>query len=162
LPYTNCRVGNPILCSDGRQRIQIKYEDGRYSVMSYPKYLMECFLGRKFNVDETVDHIDCNPLNNDLVNLRVISQSKHAKLDCKRLKLQVFICPLCCKQFSLVGKQLHKAIANRKQGKAGPFCSRRCAGIYSTNLQYKRQEKLEAALIEPIYITLKSSSCGDV
>lgn len=60
--------------------------DGRWIVIvngvtvSYPKYLMEQHLGRKLSVFETVDHIDKNPNNNNMSNLRVISHSLNACL----------------------------------------------------------------------------------
>ncbi len=157
MPYDRCKVGNPILSKDGRQRIQITYPDGRRSVMSYPKYLMECYLGRRLDPNETVDHIDYNPLNNEISNLQVLTRAEHTKLDNRRLKSQHFVCPICGKKFTLTGQKLHNAITNRKQGKTGPFCTRSCAGKYGANIQNGRQPALKVIPITPSYTTLKLS-----
>ena len=36
----------PILGSDGRLRIYLKFEDGSHKGMSFPKFVMENYLGR--------------------------------------------------------------------------------------------------------------------
>lgn len=42
--------------------------------------IVEEILQRKLNENEVVHHLDCNPLNNDISNLVVLSRSDHAKL----------------------------------------------------------------------------------
>ena len=63
--------------------------------MSYPKYIMETYLGRKLEQFETVDHIDKYPLNNAISNLRVLRRSEHSKIDVIRVRPVDFICPVC-------------------------------------------------------------------
>ena len=46
-----------------------------------------------------------------------------------------FICPTCKKEFELEGRKLKDATQNQKRGKAGPFCSKRCAGLYGKMIQ---------------------------
>jgi endogenous inhibitor of DNA gyrase (YacG/DUF329 family) len=43
---------------------------------------------------------------------------------------QTFVCPICQKEFILEGRKLKDAKQNQKRGKAGPFCSKKCAGVY--------------------------------
>ncbi len=116
---------------------------------------MERYLDRYLADNETIDHIDCNPLNNDIKNLRILNRSDHAKLDVKRVKSQSFICPVCQKEFTLSGKKLHNCIQNRKKGKQGPFCSKSCAGKYGTNIQHKKFKKLPVLKCVPEYTTNK-------
>jgi hypothetical protein len=48
-------------------------------------------LGRKLNSNEVVHHLDCNPKNNDITNLIVISRGKHASLHCYLNKQRAII-----------------------------------------------------------------------
>ena len=41
-------------------------------------------------------------------------------------------------------KEPHDLRGNSKQGKAGPFCGKSCAGKYGTEIQNKRMKKLTA------------------
>lgn len=52
-------------------------------------------------------------------------------------KTQKFICPLCKKEFELEGRKLKDALQNQKKGKAGPFCSKQCAGKYGKLVQMR-------------------------
>ena len=54
----------------------------------------------------------------------------------------------------MVGKKLHDAIQYRKQGKAGPFCSKSCAGKYGKSIQLGA-EKLPVEELIPTYTTNK-------
>jgi transcription elongation factor Elf1 len=133
--YDGCIVGHPIICKDGRYRIFVKHTDGSKTVMSYPKYLIEVHLGRYLTDDETVDHIDVNPLNNDISNLRVMTRACHSSIHSVRLTPTQFVCPICNKEFVLEGARLSYCIQNRNRGKAGPFCSKSCAGKYGAYVQ---------------------------
>jgi hypothetical protein len=124
----------PYKNSEGRYFIIIIFDNGKRRTVSYPKYIMEQYLGRELDPDkETIDHIDGDFTNNNLSNLRIINRSDHAKNDVKRVKLGNYICPQCNKQFKAKCKDVDH---NRKNGKAGPFCSRSCAGKYSANIQW--------------------------
>jgi hypothetical protein len=52
--------------------------------------------------------------------------------------------------FELSGRKLNDAVANRRKGKAGPYCSRSCAGIASCNPNRKMKNigKVEYCRIE--------------
>jgi hypothetical protein len=154
--YENCKIYGPYVSKkDNRLRINIIDSNGKRSTISYPKYLMEKHLNRHLTTDETVDHIDCNVQNNEISNLRILSRSEHAFIDAIRLKSQNFKCPMCNRSFSLDGKKLHDAISNSIKNKAGPFCSKSCAGKYGKNVQLGLQ-RLEVNTITPSYTTLKS------
>lgn len=47
---------------------------------------MECHLKRHLDDNETIDHIDGDPLNNDLNNLRVLNRQEHCYNDAYRNK----------------------------------------------------------------------------
>ena len=52
---------------DNRLRCILVFSDKTTKTISYPKYLMEIHLNRYLLENETVDHIDGNPLNNTIV-----------------------------------------------------------------------------------------------
>ena len=154
--YEDCKIYGPYISKqDKRLRIVVVDKTGKKTTVSYPKYLMESYLGRYLTEDETVDHIDCNVQNNEIFNLRVLSRSEHASVDAKRYTTQSFECPMCKGNFSLDGRKLHDAITNRQRNKAGPFCSRVCAGRYGRGIQLG-ENSLEVQTIVPSYTTLKA------
>lgn len=71
--------------------------------------------------------------NNNLDNLKIKLKSLHRKLDAKRLVPETFICPVCNNTFTLEGNKLRNHHRSREQGKSGPYCDKRCAGIDSHN-----------------------------
>lgn len=98
--------------------------------ISYPKYLMEVHLGERLKSNETVHHIDKDPLNNDLSNLTIIDRSEHASQDSIKYEPKKYTCPVCLEKFELTGKQQSEIVRQRNQGKSktGPYCSRSCRG----------------------------------
>ena len=121
------KVYGPYFRKDGRQHVII-YENGKRTTISYPKYLLEQKIGRKLFSDETCDHIDGDFGNNSLENLQVLSRAdnirKHAAL--KPEAFGVFTCPLCNCSFT---REMRYVKHNLKQGKSGPYCSRKCARV---------------------------------
>lgn len=51
--------------------------------VSYAKWLMEKELGRKLESNEVIYHIDGDPINNELSNLKVITRAELAKINGK-------------------------------------------------------------------------------
>lgn len=100
---------------------------------------MELHLNRYLDKDETVDHLDCNFLNNELSNFRVIKRSKHSREDVLRNVNTIVSCIWCNKDFIIPGNKNH--YRNRK-GKSSGFCSRSCSGKYGTEVQNKRIVKI--------------------
>ena len=70
--YENYKIYWPYLAKDGRLRIIGVDKNGEKHTISYPKYLLEKHLGRYLERDEQIDHIDGDPLNNELNNLQIL------------------------------------------------------------------------------------------
>lgn len=144
------RVYGPYTRKDGRKHV-ILYENGVRTTMSYPKYLMEQYLGRNLQPWETVDHIDEDFTNDSLDNLQILSvqanidKSRNARGVCK--EYITFICIGCGQEGTQEARNVRH---NRKLGKAGPFCSRSCAGKYSQRRGMPTAEQTD----------LKSVGCG--
>ena len=130
------KVYGPYTRKDGRQHV-VLYDGRTKKTVSYGKWLLESHLGRKFTADETCDHIDGDFTNNDLSNLQVLSRrdnilkynEEHPGEEAK------YTCPQCGTDFM---RRIYKVRGNRKQGKAGPFCSKSCAGKYGADIQNGR------------------------
>lgn len=125
------KIYGPYTRKDGRQHI-IKYENGKKTTQSYPRYLMEKHLGRILLDNEEVDHIDNDFTNNDISNLQILNKKdniiKEMSRPHRKQKLYEGICEICNNSFT---KELRYVISNKKQGKDGPFCSRSCAGKHN-------------------------------
>lgn len=136
------KVFGPYTRKDGRQHVILQDVPGGYlETVSYPKYLVEQRLGRKLDPDkETIDHIDGNWMNNDPTNLRIIPRVQHASEDVIRVKRIELPCVGCGIKVVRTPSDVR---ARAKRGKAGPFCSRSCAGKYGTTIQ-NGGEKLSA------------------
>lgn len=107
--------------SDGTKRSVLEHRE-----------VMEAHLGRKLESWECVHHRDGNRANNALGNLEVISRGDHAREHARSEELVVFACPECGGQGT---KPARVVRSNRKQGKAGPFCSKSCSGKWSRRRQ---------------------------
>ena len=102
---------------------------------------MELQLGRKLDPDlETVDHIDSDFDNNDISNLRIMPRDEHSADDTRRVKNIKFDCAWCDNEFERSPRLIRD---KAKKNKAGPFCSRSCAGKYSRMLQLKLIDKIK-------------------
>ena len=144
------KVYGPYSTKDGRQIITIVENNGKRRMKSYPKYLMEQILGRELDPDlENIHHKDGNFLNNDPSNLEIIDRVKHSSNHALRVVIKShFKCPMCNKEFTISSKQVHGHIYNRSIGKAGPFCSKHCAGLYGKAIQNGRMTKLKVDKID--------------
>ena len=119
------KVYGPYKRKDGREHV-IHYDGVTRRTQSYPRYLMEQYLGRELEDWEQVDHINDDPTDNRLENLQILSGPDNVRKSVKGEEIGTFICPTCLNEFELVMRQYR---ANQlKQGKSGPFCSKSCAG----------------------------------
>jgi hypothetical protein len=136
------KVHGPYKRKDGRQIVIVIENNGKRRTVSYPKWLMELQIGRKLDPNlETVDHIDSNFENNDLSNLRIVPRDEHSADDTRRVKKVKFTCAWCDKEFERSPRLVRD---KAKKNKAGPFCSRACAGKYSRMLQLKLVDKFDS------------------
>lgn len=118
-------VYGPYKRRDGRQ-IVIHYEEGRKHTQSYPRYIMEQYLGRKLEKWEHVDHVNNDPTDDRIENFQLLTQKENNQKAASPIEIYRFMCPECG---SWTEKEARRVRHNRKQGKAGPYCSRRCAGM---------------------------------
>jgi hypothetical protein len=138
----------PYKGNDGRLRLVLVFKDKTKKSISYPKYLMEKHLNRYLSENETVDHIDGNPLNNDLSNLRILDRVEHCKNDVVRNKDVITTCAYCGKEFTISGSSIYNR--NRKdRNSSGYFCSRECSGKYGSEIQNQKREVKPVEKIEP-------------
>ena len=123
-------------CKDGRMRVYIK---GSQKVISYPKYVMEKYLGRKLKDNEQVHHKDGNPLNNDIDNLEVLTFEEHLNVHAdenRKYYDKIMVCPWCKKEFIWTAKQQSYFHRNKNKNRSTkPFCSKSCAGKYGREIQ---------------------------
>jgi hypothetical protein len=136
------KIFGPYKRKDGRKIVIVVENNGKRRTVSYPKWLVELQLGRRLDPNlETVDHIDSDVENNDINNLRIVPRDQHSADDTRRVKPIKFECAWCDKEFTRSPRLIRD---KAKKGKAGPFCSRTCAGKYSRQLQLKLIEKLDS------------------
>lgn len=142
IPYSTHKIYGPyIRKSDNRKYVVVQNFQGRkaYTVM-YARYLKEISIGRYLASDEQVHHIDGNLSNDVLENLQVMKQDDHAKLHNSKYPTQsVLTCVYCLNRFRATNVQMRHLKQNRRRGHFGPMCSKRCVGLYGTELQSRNR-----------------------
>jgi endogenous inhibitor of DNA gyrase (YacG/DUF329 family) len=129
-------------------------KDNRYRAMnkrthetvSYPRLIMENYLERYLNKNEDVHHKDGDKTNNNINNLEIVNHNKHVS-DHNYAKSKIYYdeirrCPVCNVWFQWTDKQQKNFYRNKNRKKSRyrtqsdePFCSKKCAGIYSRRVQ---------------------------
>ena len=145
------KKNGPYQGKDSRLRLILTYNDSHKQTISYPRYVMENYLGRYLSSTEQIDHIDGNPLNNDISNLQILPIKVHQQLDANRNKDAIAVCKYCGKEFLIEGKTLSNR--NRKdRHQSGYFCSRRCSGKYGVEIQLGlRNHRKEDKIVSETY-----------
>jgi hypothetical protein len=86
---------------------------------------MEQHLGRELESWEHIDHINDDCTDDRIENLQILSQAENSRKSAKGEELIEIICLRCGKSAI---KKARYVRHNKNQGKAGPYCSRHCAG----------------------------------
>lgn len=148
--YENVKIYGPYESKkDKRLRVVAVSLNGNRKTISYPKYLIEIHLNRYLAENETVHHIDGNPLNNDLSNLIILDRKEHSILDAKRRLDEILVCQWCKQKFLVKGRLLYSR--QRKDKNANSFCSKSCSGKYGKSIQ-SGNKKLDKVYIQERYI----------
>lgn len=100
--------------------------------------LMEKKLGRKLKKTEVVHHKDEKPDHNAVSNFELKTRRTHAQAHAKGVEMLKFDCPVCGRAAEKVARFVRH---NRKQGKPGPFCSRKCAGKWISKQSVRVMER---------------------
>lgn len=117
-PYTN---------REGRKFVIHIEPDGRRRTQSYPRYLIEQFLGRELESWETVDHINEDFTDDRIENYQLLTRAENVSKSMRlRRPAEVyeFACPVCSEWTRKPARIVRK---NRKAGCSGPYCGKRCA-----------------------------------
>lgn len=136
--YEDYKVYGPYTRKDGREHlVLIKHDDENHIIdrktVSYPKYLVEVYLNRYLESDETVDHIDGNFLNNEYSNLRVVTRSEHCRSHTSSRPEVIKKCVICGKEF--------RTTDNRRITCGSPRCRGKCSHVdgYNMGNSFKRE-----------------------
>lgn len=131
--FSNCVIYGPYVRKDGRMHVIIcdKLTNKR-TTMSYPKYLYQIYHGIELDSSDTIDHLDRDFRNNNISNLVVRKQSDHSSIDALRVSLVKLECKWCGCSFE---RRANVQDYNSKLLKAGPFCTKSCAGKYGKSVQ---------------------------
>ena len=125
--YDGKKVYGPYTRKDGRQVVILKTPGSKkdHQTVSYPKYLVEMYIGRYLTDSETVDHIDGDFTNNSLDNLRIVERSEHCKSHNLHKESHIKQCVICGKEFTTTN--------NKRIICDSPSCAGKCAHIDGHN-----------------------------
>ena len=132
----------------------------KYGYVLYHRIVMENHLGRVLTADEVVHHIDGDKFNNDISNLRLMSNDEHVKLhsSSRGRKFVILKCPECGKVFELD----HRNSFLSKKTPA-TFCSRSCSGKFnykkSSNGLTPEMESAMAGNLIKVFVKYTDQDC---
>ena len=149
-------VTGPYLRKDGRKHLCLRSTISKKKrTLSYPKALIEIHIGRCLVGNETVDHKDEDFTNNNIDNLRILSRSDNSKRSAKNRNIVYGVCPMCKSTFELSVNQINQQTRKSDdRNKAGPFCGRKCSGLYGASVGHNKIDKIGRNLVNVEYYKL--------
>lgn len=120
---------------DNRKVVVLRLADGKLTTKSYARYLYEKEHGEIGDINLTVDHKDEDVTNDVMPNFDLLTRAENIQKSAMTA-MWSGNCPVCNTAFT---KPLRFVKGNWKKGKAGPFCSRQCAGIRNKEIQLDKQ-----------------------
>jgi hypothetical protein len=128
IPYFGYTIYGPYTAKDNRQRIVIRRNLKNITV-SYPKFLMECKLGRLLRPNEEIDHINENTLDNRLSNLQILTKKQNRQKEIlSRFGPKIKVNCINCNKVIFASKS--QFWGKRK------FCSHKCVTKFYAANQY--------------------------
>lgn len=119
---------------DKRKIVVLRLADGKLTTKSYARFLYEQKNG-KISSDLVVDHIDEDQTRDEYDNFQLLTREENTRKSLAgKAEIREFVCPMCWTKFNKFMRDVRWN--QHKRNKAGPFCSKSCAGRYGTNKQY--------------------------
>lgn len=115
-----------------------KHEDGSRRSVWVHREMMEHHLGRQLTDDEVVHHKNEQPSDNRIENFEIKTRADHTRDHQPPAELLEIICPQCGSTAFVEAARIRHN--QGKQLKAGPFCSKSCAG------KWTRQRQIDAGM----------------
>ena len=139
--------------NDKRTRLVIKNADGKITSKSYPRVIMESYLGRLLLPDEDVHHIDGDVTNNSIENLQIIKHGEHQRQHSQKFFDKTVMCQVCGNKFIWTSKRQQRYYADLKRNKPRIIsCSISCSCYYGRMKQLNNIEeinRINKMLVQP-------------
>ena len=124
----------------GRVFFKDTYPGGKRVTMYLARELVEMHIGRFLVHGECVHHCNGDQSDDRIENLEIKSRGEHTRGHRPSPEKIAIVCPECGRTAVLLARQVRHS---RSQGKAGPFCGKRCAGKYGARLTPKTRKRGE-------------------
>jgi HNH endonuclease len=109
------------------------FDDGTRKSVLVHREMMEQHLGRELHKDEVVHHKSEIPYDNRIDNFELKTRGDHTRDHAVPAETIDIICPECGEHANLLSSHVKRNQVKLK--KAGPFCSKTCAGRWSRRMQ---------------------------
>lgn len=129
-PYNlDWRYGYIVTNTENRKTLILYNSHVDRSSTQYARYLLAVKLGRYLTKDETVDHHDEDKTNDDISNLKLLSNIDNIRKSSCKPPFEL-ICPVCSVHFERTHTQLRGRLDRARNNDI--CCSRQCGGKKSS------------------------------
>ena len=129
--------------NDKRVRMVVRKEDGSVTSKSYPRVIMEQYLGRELLPNEDVHHIDGDVANNSVDNLTIINHGEHQRRHSQKFFDKTAICQVCGEEFLWTAQRQQGYYSEKRANRNRIIsCSRKCSSYYGRMVQLNRAEEI--------------------